>query len=249
MRGINRRGRRVGAAIGLSIVAVTATAFGIASGAVPGTDGVIHGCIKKDSKHSSLHINDDALGGRCMSDEVALDFNQKGVKGNKGTTGATGPSGAAGATGATGGTGPAGTAGPAGAPGAQGPAGQASPPRMTFASGQGYAFNYQFEKIISKTLPAGSWGMAVSVQFDGPYVASGEATTREATCELRSGATVLATAVDRAYTPGDRARAVLTMNAGSAVPAGGEVSVWCQYEAVPLGAFTGQMTITEGAFF
>jgi hypothetical protein len=79
--------------------------------AIPGPDGVIHGCYKKHK--GSLRLV--PAGRRCSHSERAIAFNQTGPKGTaglRGTKGATGATGARGATGATGAKGEQGTQGP-----------------------------------------------------------------------------------------------------------------------------------------
>jgi hypothetical protein len=96
----------------VSVAGLVAGLAGVAYAAVPDANGVIHGCVKKNS--GALRVIDPAAGEACTSAENPLDFSQQGPAG---TPGPAGPAGAAGAAG------PAGPAGPAGADGAAGPAG------------------------------------------------------------------------------------------------------------------------------
>ena len=106
-------GRRtlVGLLVGLAALAIG----GIAYATIPDSGGVIHGCYTKASSTSqpvgSLRVIDTGIGQSCALNEVALHWNQQGVKG------ATGPQGPQGPTGAQG---PAGTQGPKGATGPSG---------------------------------------------------------------------------------------------------------------------------------
>lgn len=99
-----------------AIVAALAVS-GIAYATIPDTTGVIHGCYAKSSGGSTpgaLRVVDTGLGQSCGLNEVALSWNQQGVRG------ATGPQGTKGATGAQGPGGPAGTQGPQGPTGPSG---------------------------------------------------------------------------------------------------------------------------------
>ena len=80
--------------------------------AIPGPDGVIHGCYKK--RGGSLRLVPASR--KCSRRELAIAFNQTGprgprgrtVVGRRGATGLTGTTGPKGETGAQGGSGPAG---------------------------------------------------------------------------------------------------------------------------------------------
>jgi len=65
---------------------------GIAWADIPDS-GVIHGCYKTIG--GSLRVIDSSAGGKCLSSETALDWNQEGPTGATGTTGPTGPAGTA----------------------------------------------------------------------------------------------------------------------------------------------------------
>jgi hypothetical protein len=101
-------------------VAVVATlvAAGIAYATIPDSAGVIHGCYSKTSSTTlppgSLRVVDTGLGQSCGQNEVALSWNQQGVKGATGAQGPQGPVGPQGPAGpagkgVTGPTGPSGT--------------------------------------------------------------------------------------------------------------------------------------------
>jgi hypothetical protein len=100
-------------------VVVALAAAGIAYATIPDSAGVIHGCYSKTSSTTlppgSLRVVDTGLGQSCGQNEVALNWNQQGVKGAtgaqgpKGATGVQGPTGPPGQHGSTGPTGPSGT--------------------------------------------------------------------------------------------------------------------------------------------
>ncbi len=102
---------------GVAVVALAAA--GMAYASIPDSAGVIHGCYSKASSTStppgSLRVIDTGLGQSCGLNEVALSWNQQGVKGATGPQGPLGPAGPQGSPGppgqkgATGPTGPSGT--------------------------------------------------------------------------------------------------------------------------------------------
>ena len=111
----------------LALVAVLAlVGAGIAYGAIPDASGVIHGCYS--TKNGALRVVGPAA--KCATGELALSWNQKGLKGDTGAAGAQGPigpqgpKGNAGAPGEQGLKGDPGVAGPQGDPG---PAGEQGP--------------------------------------------------------------------------------------------------------------------------
>ena len=108
------RCRRRAALLGAAVVAGVSLA-GAAYAAVPGEDGVIHGCYTADG---TLRVIDPSSSDRrkreCTSRETAVSWNQEGPQGEAGPAGEPGPAGADGAMG------PAGPAGEPGARGAQG---------------------------------------------------------------------------------------------------------------------------------
>ena len=89
-------------------------AGGVAYAAIPGTDGLIHGCY--DSQSGLLRLVDTTTGQPkgCIKTEKAVSWNQQGPAGPAGPAGPSGPAGPDGETGATGEAGPTGPAGPAG---------------------------------------------------------------------------------------------------------------------------------------
>ena len=76
-----------------------AAASGIAYAAIPGTDGVIHGCINASGQ---VRVIDPSAGGSCSTGESALNWNVSGAKGPTGLQGAPGPTGQPGQAGSSG---------------------------------------------------------------------------------------------------------------------------------------------------
>ena len=66
------------------------TVAGVAFGAIPGTDGVIHGCYLNDG---SLRVIDTEAGAKCRAGEIELFWNQTGPQGPEGEQGPQGPQG------------------------------------------------------------------------------------------------------------------------------------------------------------
>ena len=114
---------------GVAVVALAAA--GVAYANIPDSAGVIHGCYSKTSSTSlppgSLRVIDTGLGQSCGQNEVALNWNQQGVKG------ATGPQGP---------QGPQGPAGPQGPPGPQGSQGQKGATGPTGPSGTSHGYGH-----------------------------------------------------------------------------------------------------------
>ena len=101
------------------VVVIGGVAAGVAyaTGAIPGSDGVIHGCYDSGG---NVKV---AATATCPKGYTALPWNQ------------TGPAGATGAVGPAGATGPAGPPGPSGGPGPAGATGPAGPKGDTGAPG------------------------------------------------------------------------------------------------------------------
>jgi hypothetical protein len=127
------RGNLVAAAVGA--LAATVVAGGIAVAAIPGDEGVIQACYMKTS--GNLRVIDPSLGKTCHpTKELALSWNQAGIKGDPGPAGADGPKGDKGDPGADGATGPAGSEGAKGETGATGPPGPQGIPGPVGPAGQ-----------------------------------------------------------------------------------------------------------------
>ena len=73
------------ALVSAAAVVAALAATGIAYATIPDSAGVIHGCYSKTSSMSlppgSLRVVDTGLGQSCSQNEVALNWNQQGVKG------------------------------------------------------------------------------------------------------------------------------------------------------------------------
>jgi hypothetical protein len=103
--------------LGLVIGVVAASGVGAAFASIPDSNGVIHGCDAKASGNTTpgtLRVIDTGLGQSCGLNEVALNWNQQGVKGATGPQGPKGPTGAQGIPGQKGPSGPEGPTGPSG---------------------------------------------------------------------------------------------------------------------------------------
>ena len=101
----------------LAAAVAALAAAGIAYASIPDSGGVIHGCYAKASGGAApgtLRVIDTGLGQSCGLNEVALNWNQQGVKGATGPKGPTGVTGAQGPQGTQGQQGPKGPTGPSG---------------------------------------------------------------------------------------------------------------------------------------
>jgi collagen triple helix repeat protein len=121
-------------------------AVGVGNAAIPGGDAVIHGCYQKPgllANEGALRVIDTDKGQACRSGELAVEWNQKGVKGDpgpqgpKGDTGAQGAQGAQGPQGDPGIQGEQGPKGDTGAPGPQGEPGEVRGYKIVRATSQG----------------------------------------------------------------------------------------------------------------
>jgi len=141
--------RRVVGVIAMAAgLAVGCVATALATGTIPGPDGVFHACI--DQTNGDVRLSDPTVSG-CRTDESSTTWNQVGPQGPAGPQGPVGPQGAAG---------PAGPQGPQGAQGPQGPQGPAGPAGSTNAwvGRAGFAHITNDGVIIDRvTVPAGSY--------------------------------------------------------------------------------------------
>ena len=83
----------------LGAAGVLAAASGIAYAAIPGPDGVIHGCVNASG---AVRVIDPGAGGSCSTGESALNWNVSGAKGATGVQGSPGLTGAPGPAGSSG---------------------------------------------------------------------------------------------------------------------------------------------------
>jgi hypothetical protein len=121
-------------------IIVTAGTAAVAYAAIPGGDGVIHGCYSKSG--GALNV---VSGTTCKSNETPLSWNQAGPQGPTGDQGDPGPKGDQGDPGPAGPEGPKGDQGDAGPAGPVGPPGSSSVPEIYINSevktgGNGTAF-------------------------------------------------------------------------------------------------------------
>jgi hypothetical protein len=191
---------------------------------------------------------------KCSSGQTLVTWNQVGPTG---PTGATGPAGPTGATGPQGPTGATGLTGATGATGPSGPTGPAGVSSATFAFAQSplqFAANNAFVKVASKTLAAGNWVVVATVNttaLNGKFDPQRDVNA-DANCELRNGAAVMGSSTDRRTIPEtDTVKRSLTVNGGAALPAGGEISLWCRsQDGVNEFIDNAQMMIMQvGSFF
>jgi hypothetical protein len=149
MNEMKPRARRL--TVGLACLVAFALA-GVAYAAIPGSDGVIHGCLQS---HSGTLRVIDPDSGQCRSSETSLDWNQQGRPGEPGPQG---PQGAQGLQGDQGPQGPQGNPGPQGEQGVQGVQG---PPGVVNAYLTGYRTHVNipivYTTVLTLNLPAGAW--------------------------------------------------------------------------------------------
>jgi hypothetical protein len=105
----------------------------------------------------------------------------------------------------------------------------------TFAGNpQEVGLRNNFVRVAAKSLPAGSWAIAATVNTTA-MPGDGSAGNADLVCELRNGNNFIGGATDRRFVEaGSIARRSLAMNGGAQVPAGGgEVSLWCLSQLEP----------------
>jgi hypothetical protein len=101
-----------------------------------------------------------------------------------------------------------------------------------------------FTKVAAKTLPAGSYAIAATVNMHSHFPFMNDV-VQETVCDLRNGGGFIGGATDRRVVKeDDNIKVSLSMNGGAQVPAGGgEVSMWCLARGVSGDADYGQMMI------
>lgn len=85
--------RTVRGALFGAVLVVLAIGVGVATGAIPSANGVIHACHKTAAGEQTLRVIDTEGGVHCKATETALAWNHHGPKGDTGATGAQGPQG------------------------------------------------------------------------------------------------------------------------------------------------------------
>jgi Collagen triple helix repeat (20 copies) len=215
--------------------AVLVAGGGIATAAIPDSDGVIHACY--DAISGQVRIVDPETGSpkACGKNEIAIDWNQQGPKGDQGDVGPQGP---AGPTGPAGPAGPSGPTGPAGPIGPAGPAGPAGSSAAKVVSATGVALGPSgFTQVVAMSLPAGSWVIQATAQISYPVFFDDDGNV-SARCQLRHGASVIGGAEDyRSLLEDATGRAAIPLNGGMVIASGtGEVAVWCDSGQALAGA-------------
>jgi hypothetical protein len=203
----------------VTAVALLAVAAGTAYATIPSAGGVIHGCFKQFT--GDLRLVD--ANAKCTSKERPISWSVQGPKGDTGPQGPPGPQGP---------DGQQGPAGPQGVPGPPGPAGGVS--AVTFAISPAEVplrLDGTFTHVVSKALPAGDWAAVASVNTYNVDDLNDDQVL-DVACELREGATVIGSALDRRVIPeGERMYRVLPLNGGAHLPGGGTISLWCRGQA------------------
>ncbi|HYB23221.1 MAG TPA: hypothetical protein VED41_05455, partial [Solirubrobacteraceae bacterium] len=184
------RSRRPSPALVLSTVALLAALGGVGWAAIPGPEGIIHGCYNKRS--GALRVIDIATHAKCARKEAELNWEE---------IGPPGPRGGGGPRGQTGATGPQGTAGTPGGLSNAYTASQAGPLKLEIGTDA---------DAVNLTPPAGDYVVSATVTLenkDTKAVGSVEA----ATCQLDrkpSGATEATAGATVAFLEGGSSQTV-----------------------------------------
>ena len=138
-RARGRRGMRAGVhrlAKPLVAVCLVLALTGVAFADIPDS-GIINGCMTTStfSGQHVLTLIDTSAGGKCITGQTAIHWNQTGPQGPQGPIGLTGAAGPQGPIGLTGATGPQGAKGDIGLTGLQGPMGLTGAKGDTGATG------------------------------------------------------------------------------------------------------------------
>lgn len=158
-------------ALALCTAVLLATLGGAAWAAIPGPEGVIHGCY--DRRSGQLRVVDTAKHAKCRRREAELNWSETGPPGRRG---GGGPRGLRGLTGARGATGPTGASGPAGAQGPSNAYAASETSAVSLAAGG--------RDVLSLSLPAGSYVVTASVDIANEDGVGGE--TEKATCVVNA---------------------------------------------------------------
>jgi hypothetical protein len=208
---------------------------GIATAAIPDSDGVIHACYDETSGQARIVDPESGSPKGCGKNEIALEWNRQGPKGEQGDVGPQGP---AGPTGPAGPAGPSGATGPAGPVGPAGPAGPAGNSVAKVVSATGVRLSSpESTRVVAMSLPAGSWVIQATAQITYPVFVTGDGNF-SARCQLRHAASVIGGAEDyRSAFEGATVRAALPLNGGAVIASGNaEVAVWCDSGGALAGA-------------
>jgi hypothetical protein len=106
-------------------------------------------------------------------------------------------------------------------------------------------------RVLSRSLPAGNWALVATANIANAGPFDGGDAIWTAQCELRNGASVIGSALDRRVVPeDDDVLQSLSMNGGAAIPAGsGEISLWCAAQGAPSVEQAQIMILQVGSFF
>lgn len=157
---------RKGLALGTFLAVLGSVA--IATGAIPGADGVIDGCYTKSTGALRVIDTEGSIPVTCKTSEAALSWNQKGPTGPAGPAGPPGPKGDPCLSSDPSCVGPAGPQGETGPAGPQGEPGSVATSEVFFvndlsgsALGPGSGGHQ-----VSMTLPAGSYVIEARAKLD-----------------------------------------------------------------------------------
>jgi hypothetical protein len=161
-------------ALALSTIALLAALGGGAWAAIPGPEGIIHGCYNRHS--GAVRVIDTATRQRCRRRESELDWDEVGPPGPRGGGGKTGPQGKQGKTGLQGKQGLPGTPGSPGAPGVS----------NAYTAGQSGSVGLSPTPIgvLTLSVPGGDYVVTASVKLTNAD--AGPGATEQASCSLKN---------------------------------------------------------------
>lgn len=158
-------------ALALSTLALVAALGGGAWAAIPGPEGIIHGCYNRHN--GAVRVIDTATRQRCRRRESELDWDE---------VGPPGPRGGAGKTGKTGPTGKTGLTGKTGAPGSPGAPGVSN----AYSVGQSgsVALSPTPVSVLAMTVPSGNYVVTASAKLTNTDTGAGA--TEQGMCEIKN---------------------------------------------------------------
>ncbi|HTA11846.1 MAG TPA: hypothetical protein VK765_00395 [Solirubrobacteraceae bacterium] len=168
------RFRRPSPALALSTIALVAALGGGAWAAIPGPEGIIHGCYNRHS--GTVRVIDTATRQRCRRRESELDWDETGPPGPRGGGGKTGPQGKQGKQGVPGKNGNSATNGAPGAPGVS----------NAYTAGQSGSVGLSSTPIgvLTLSVPGGDYVVTASAKLTNAD--AGPGATEQATCQLKN---------------------------------------------------------------
>lgn len=149
-------------ALAVSLLALVVALGGAAWAAIPGPEGIIHGCYNK--RTGALRVIDTAAHGKCKRGESELNWMEVGPPGPRGGGGQRGPRGE---------KGPPGTSGTNGGLSAAYTASESAAVPLSAAQA----------KVLTLELPAGDYAVTASVEIANEDAKGGG--TEAATCALK----------------------------------------------------------------